>query len=99
MKAVQQSGLLKIAPTIVAAEDVIAEFLDYEIKVDANANDKYGAFKVGSHDDLVTALGLAVLKTPSGKQPLVSRVGPRTNEALVHRLGQSIINSEQQSPT
>ena len=24
------------------------------------ANDRYGAFKVGTHDDLVTALGLAV---------------------------------------
>ena len=28
-------------------------------RVDANANDTYGAFRVGSHDDLVTALGLA----------------------------------------
>ena len=28
-------------------------------RVDANANDTYGAFRVGSHDDLVAALGLA----------------------------------------
>jgi hypothetical protein len=28
--------------------------------VSEDANDRYGAFKVGSHDDLVTALGLAV---------------------------------------
>jgi len=27
---------------------------------DVHANDRYGAFKVGKHDDLVTALGLAV---------------------------------------
>ena len=27
--------------------------------MDENANDRYGAFKVGTHDDLVTALGLA----------------------------------------
>lgn len=33
---------------------------DYEIRVDENANDRYGAFRVGTHDDLVTALGLAV---------------------------------------
>ena len=26
---------------------------------------KYGAFRVGTHDDLVTALGLAVQKEPS----------------------------------
>jgi hypothetical protein len=28
--------------------------------VSEDANDRYGAFRVGSHDDLVTALGLAV---------------------------------------
>ena len=36
------------------------ELLDYEIRVDQDANDRYGAFRVGSHDDLVTAVGLAV---------------------------------------
>ena len=36
------------------------ELQDYEIRVDENANDRYGAFRVGTHDDLVTALGLAV---------------------------------------
>jgi hypothetical protein len=41
------------------ARQLAKELLDYEIKVDQNANDTYGAFKVGSHDDLVTALGLA----------------------------------------
>lgn len=36
----------------------------YEIKVDENANDKYGAFRVGTHDDLVTSLGLACIEEP-----------------------------------
>ena len=40
------------------------ELLDYEIRVSEDANDRYGAFKVGTHDDLVTALGLAVQKVP-----------------------------------
>jgi hypothetical protein len=40
------------------------ELSDYEIRVDEDANDKYGAFKVGTHDDLVTALGLACLRDP-----------------------------------
>ena len=40
------------------------ELLNYEIRVDENANDRYGAFKVGTHDDLVTALGLAVQAEP-----------------------------------
>jgi hypothetical protein len=36
------------------------ELMEYEVKVSEDANDKYGAFKVGSQDDLVTALGLAL---------------------------------------
>jgi hypothetical protein len=40
------------------------ELLDYEIKVSEDANERYGAFKVGAHDDLVTALGLAVQEGP-----------------------------------
>ena len=30
--------------------------------------DRYDAFRVGTHDDLVTALGLAVLVDPPGRQ-------------------------------
>lgn len=41
-------------------EALAEELLKYEIRVDENANEKYGAFRVGTHDDLVTALGLAV---------------------------------------
>ncbi len=37
--------------------------LDYEIRVNEHANEQYGAFTVGTHDDLVTALGLAVPQT------------------------------------
>lgn len=40
------------------------ELVDYEIKVDPEGDAKFGAFRVGSHDDLVTALGLAVIDDP-----------------------------------
>lgn len=46
------------------ARTLYQELLDYEIRVDENANDRYGAFRVGTHDDLVTALGLAVHADP-----------------------------------
>jgi len=59
LQALLQSGRLHL-PRTAEAEALAAELLDYEIRVDEHANDKYGAFKVGSHDDLVTALGLAV---------------------------------------
>lgn len=48
------------------AATMVQELLDYEIRVSEDANEKYGAFSVGSHDDLVTALGLAVLEDPRG---------------------------------
>jgi hypothetical protein len=41
------------------AEELIKELLEFEIHIDESANEKYGAFRVGTHDDLVTALGLA----------------------------------------
>lgn len=36
------------------------ELQNYEIRVDDKGTDRYGAFRHGTHDDLATALGLAV---------------------------------------
>jgi len=51
-------------PQTSEANALAKELLDYEIRVDENANDKYGAFRVGCHDDMVTAVGLAVQLEP-----------------------------------
>jgi hypothetical protein len=59
MQALFQSGRLHLPAGHPEAETLTRELLDYEIRVDQDANDKYGAFRVGTHDDLVTALGLA----------------------------------------
>lgn len=59
LQALLQSGRLHF-PRTGESEALTQELLDYEIRVDENANDKYGALRVGTHDDLVTALGLAV---------------------------------------
>ena len=63
-----QSGRLELPPNKPEAAAMMRELQDYEIHIDQDANDKYGAFKVGSHDDLVTALGLSVLKVRSTRQ-------------------------------
>jgi hypothetical protein len=42
--------------------------------VSEGANDRYGAFKVSAHDDLVTALGLAV--QDDGPPVFSAAVGP-----------------------
>lgn len=49
-----------LLPTTAEARALADELLVYEIKVTDNGNEQFGAFKVGSHDDLVVALGLAV---------------------------------------
>src|SRR5207249_8948868 len=54
-----QGERLHLPPGHPEAQTMTDELLDYEIRVDKNANDTYGAFRVGTHDDLVTALGLA----------------------------------------
>jgi hypothetical protein len=61
----------RVTPETLADEEALAqvpleqrsaviERADRQIKVSEDANDRYGAFKTGAHDDLATALGLAV---------------------------------------
>ena len=69
LQALAQTHRLHL-PTTAEAEATRRELLDYEIRVDANANDTYGAFRVGAHDDLVTAIGLAV--QPARSRTLVT---------------------------
>lgn len=65
LQVLLQAGRLHL-PDSPEAHRLAQELLDYEIRIDQDANDRYGAFKVGQHDDLVTALGLAVQADPYG---------------------------------
>jgi hypothetical protein len=56
--------LLRLPPRDPEAQTMMQELKDYRIKVDTDANDRYGAFSTGAHDDLVTALGLACIEEP-----------------------------------
>jgi len=49
------------------AKATVDELLNYEIRVNDLAHAQFGAFKVGKHDDLATALGLAVWHEPKPK--------------------------------
>jgi len=59
LQALLQTGCL-LLPRTKEAETLAADLLAYEITMSEQANDQYGAFTVGIHDDLITALGLAV---------------------------------------
>jgi hypothetical protein len=51
------------------AQVLARELADYEIRIDnETAVDRYGAFKVGTYDELATALGLAVLEDPAARE-------------------------------
>ena len=54
-------------PRTAEAELLAKELLNYQVQVDENANDRYGAFKVGSSDELVTALGMVVSGPAPGR--------------------------------
>lgn len=65
LQALLQERRLSLPPRHPEAQAMVRELKDYEIRVSDDAKDTYGAFKVGTHDDLVTALGLAVLEDPA----------------------------------
>lgn len=74
LQALLQTRAIQLPANHPEAHVMMQELLDYEIRIDQDANDKYGAFKVGSHDDYVTALGLSVLEDAWASQ---ASYGPR----------------------
>lgn len=63
LQVLLQSGQIHL-PKTAEAEALIQELLNYEIRVTDDAHAQFGAFKVGTHDDLATALGLACWQEP-----------------------------------
>lgn len=74
LQALMQTHSIKLPPRHNEAQAMMRELKDYEIKIDQDGGDKYGAFSTGAHDDLVTAMGLACLDDPHDYR--VS-IGPR----------------------
>jgi hypothetical protein len=60
LQVLLQSGRI-LLPRTMEAGVLAEELLNFELKVDEKANETYGAFKVGTHDDLVSALGLGIM--------------------------------------
>jgi len=83
LQSLLQSGRITL-PRTPESEALAEELLNYEIHVDERANDTYGAFRVGSHDDLVTALGLATLPSSDGQfmRDMMRRAAMQRQRAL-----------------
>ncbi|MEO7803831.1 MAG: hypothetical protein ABIS18_05260 [Actinomycetota bacterium] len=60
MQVLLQTNRIEL-PDTPEARDLVDELVNYELRVTDNANVTAGAFRTGTHDDLATALGLAVL--------------------------------------
>jgi len=57
-----QNRKLKIAESLNLAETLSRELQNFTVKITDAANDVYGAWREGTHDDLVLAVALAVWK-------------------------------------
>jgi hypothetical protein len=55
-----QTGRLKIAAELPEAITLTRELQNFQVKITESANDTYGAWREGTHDDLVLALALAL---------------------------------------
>jgi hypothetical protein len=54
-----QTGRLKIVPSLKFASLLKAELLNFQVKVTPSANEVFGTWREGQHDDLVLAVAMA----------------------------------------
>jgi hypothetical protein len=73
-----QNKTLKIAAGLELSETLSRELQNFQVKITDSANDVYGAWREGTHDDLVLAVALALWT--ANKTPF--RVGERARNIL-----------------
>jgi hypothetical protein len=59
LQILMQSGRLKIAKSMPLADKLSTELSNFRVKITASANESFGAWRDGQHDDLVLAVALA----------------------------------------
>jgi hypothetical protein len=66
-----QNRMLKIAESLDLAETLSRELQNFTVKITNAANDVYGAWREGTHDDILLAVALAVWKA---NQPVYEHI-------------------------
>lgn len=61
-----QTGRLKVAEALPEAATLQRELQNFQVKITLAANDTYGAWREGAHDDLVLAVALALWEAQKG---------------------------------
>ncbi len=66
-----QTDKLKIASALPEAENLSRELQGFQVKITEAANDTYGAWRDGAHDDLVLAIALALYVGNKRGKPII----------------------------
>ena len=59
VQSLLQTRRLRVVPRLALADVLKRELLDFKIKVTASANETFGCWREGAHDDLVLAVAMA----------------------------------------
>jgi hypothetical protein len=59
LQVLLRHGRIKIAPSLPEAKKLVREFLNFRVKITPAANETFGAWREGVHDDLVLAIAIA----------------------------------------
>jgi hypothetical protein len=90
LQVVMQGRRLQIARSLPDAAALVRELQQFQVKITAAANETFGVWRDGQHDDLVLALALACWwseRTPPFEAPIVMPI--RGGERLLERMTQS----------
>lgn len=63
MQVALQQDRLNVAKSLPEASNFIREAQTFQVKINDNAHDSYGAWREGTHDDLVLAVAIALWAT------------------------------------
>jgi hypothetical protein len=90
LQVVMQGRRLQIARSLPDAATLVRELQQFQVKITAAANETFGAWRNGQHDDLVLAVALACWwseRTPLFEAPTTLPI--RGGARLLERMGQS----------
>ncbi|HEY7309267.1 MAG TPA: hypothetical protein VH643_07930 [Gemmataceae bacterium] len=87
LQVVMQGRRLQIARSLPEAATLVRELQNFQVKITAAANETFGVWRDGQHDDLVLAVGLACWwseRVPPFEAPTVIQTPPR--QGLMERM-------------
>jgi hypothetical protein len=60
LQVMLQARRIKVAPTLPEAKTLVRELTTFQVKITPAANEVFGAWREGQHDDLVLAVAIAI---------------------------------------